>query len=179
MDEFEKFIKQNKSKFNDHKADTSKIWNAINLELDTPKTKVVPLWKSTIFKVAASVIIILGILTIVKLSVGISSDSSSNLANTELQEINFHYQKLIVAQVNLVKKNTNLSADNKEEFLGFIEELDKEYNTLIIDLNDNLDNELVLEAIVNNYKKRIELLENLLKQIKESKNNTDDNVYIL
>lgn len=179
MDEFEKFIKQNKSKFNDHKADTSKIWNAINLELDKPKTKVVPLWESTIFKVAASVIIILGILTIVKLSVGINSDSNSNLANTELQEINFHYQKLIVAQVNLVKKNTNLSADNKEEFLGFIEELDKEYNTLIIDLNDNLDNELVLEAIVNNYKKRIELLENLLKQIKESKNNTDDNVYIL
>ena len=179
MDKFEKFIKQNKSKFNDHTANTSKMWNAISMELDKPKTKVVPLWKSTFFKVAVSVIIVLGVLSIVKLSVGVNSNSTNNLAFTELQEINYHYQKMIESQINLLQKNTNLSASNKEEFLNFIDELDEENKLLILDLNDDLDNELVLEAIVNNYKKRIELIENLLQQIKNSKNKTDDNVYIL
>jgi len=47
-------------------------------------------------------------------------------------------------------------------------------------MNKNLDSELILEAIVSNYKKRIELIENLLQRINSSKktNNTTDG-YIL
>ena len=41
-------------------------------------------------------------------------------------------------------------------------------------MKKNLDSEIVLEAIISNYKKRIELIENLLQQINESKI-TDEN----
>ena len=95
------------------------------------------------------------------------------------QEIDMYYQNMVKAQVNLVKNNTNISTSNKEDFLDFMIELDEEYKILKLDLSDNLDNQRVLEAIISNYKKRIELIENLLEQINDSKNNTDDNAYIL
>ena len=47
------------------------------------------------------------------------------------------------------------------------------------ELQENLDAELVLEAIVINYKKRIELIENLLNQINSSKKMESDDVYML
>ena len=50
---------------------------------------------------------------------------------------------------------------------------------LKLEMRDNLDNERVLEAIVNNYKKRIELIENLLKQINASKKEIDYEGYTL
>jgi hypothetical protein len=90
-----------------------------------------------------------------------------------------YYQNMVQSQVKLVRTNQHLSKNNKEDFLKFIDELDEEYEALKLDLKDNLDNELVLEAIINNYKKRIELMENLLQQINESKHNTHENEYIL
>ena len=179
MDEFEKYIKQNKSKFDDHEADTSKMWKAISVELDKPKAKVIPLWKSSVFKIAASVVLLLGILTILNLSMGIGTSSTNDIASKELQEIDMYYQKMVQAQVTLVRNNTSISENNKEEFLDFMDELDEEYKALKFDLGDNIDNELVLEAIINNYKKRIELIENLLEQINKSKKETNDDAYIL
>ena len=46
-------------------------------------------------------------------------------------------------------------------------------------MKKNLNNEYILEAIVNNYKKRIELIENLLDQINDSKKSNDNEGYIL
>ena len=179
MDEFEKYVKLNKSEFDEHKADTSKIWNVISSELDKPKARIIPLWHSQMFKVAASVVILLGIFTIVNLNLGINKNPDNTSASIELQEIDMYYQNMVKAQVKLVENNANISTSNKEDFLEFIYELDEEYKTLKLDLSDNLDNERVLEAIINNYKKRIELIENLLQQINDSKKDTDDNTYIL
>jgi len=73
-----------------------------------------------------------------------------------------------------------LSEENKAEFLSFMDELDAEYEVLKKEMQKNLDNELVLEAIVSNYKKRIELIENLLHQLNESKKqDEDDHAYTL
>jgi hypothetical protein len=176
MDKFEKFIKENNAAFNEHKADKAKMWAAISTELEAPKTTVIPLWRKLPVKIAASILIVLGIVSIINFSL---TNTSPNYANAELQEIDMYYTKMIQSQVKLVQNNQHLSASNKEDFLKFMDELDAEYEDLKLDLADNLDNELVLEAIINNYKKRIELIENLLQQINESKNNTHENEYIL
>ena len=55
-----------------------------------------------------------------------------------------------------------------------MDELDAEYEVLKKEMQKNLDNEQVLEAIVGNYKKRIELIENLLHQLNESKKPDED-----
>lgn len=177
MDNFEKYIQKNKQLFNQHTPDKAKMWAAISNELNNEKPKLIPLWKSLKFRVAASIIIVLGIFSIIGFS--FNQNTSNSFVNQELQEIDMHYQGLVAYQVQLVQKNTQLSSADKEEFLSFNNELDKEYEALRLELGENLDNELVLEAIISNYKKRIELIENLLEQINNSKSKVSKDEYIL
>ena len=155
MDQLEKFITENKDSFNEHKADKAKMWKAIAVELEQPKSRVMPLWRKLPFQIAAGLLILLGIAGV----------------------YNLNTQK--TPQVELVKNDKHLSAKNKEEFLKFMVELDREDAALKLDLADNLDNQQVLSAIIKNYKKRIELIENLLNQINESKKDTHENEYVL
>lgn len=176
MDNFEKHIRKNKQLFNEYTPDKAKMWAAISNELNEEKSKVIPLWKTTKFRVAASIVLIIGIFSIIGLNF---NNPNNNVANQELQEIDMHYQGLVAFQVKLVENNANLSSADKEDFLSFINELDEEYEGLKLELGENLDNERVLEAIISNYKKRIELIENLLIQINSSKITTTKDEYIL
>ncbi|SIR17811.1 hypothetical protein [Maribacter ulvicola] len=179
MDQFEKYIRDNKQVFNDHKADRAKIWAHIEPHLPTNKPKVIPLWKSPMIGKAASVLILIGIATMVNLTFFGNGNSQTNEISQELQDIDMHYKGLVTYQVQLVEKNKQLSKADKEEFLSFMVELDEEYNDLILEMHSSLDNEQVLEAIVSNYRKRIELIENLLQQLNESKIKDDHYGYIL
>jgi len=181
MNNLEKNIKNNRHLFDEHKADKSKMWAEITAKLPNKETKVVRLWQRPLLKVAASIILLLGVFTALQFLTNNSIYSQENsFANKELQEIDMHYKNLVSAQVSLVKNHKSLSLKEKEEFLSFMDELDEEYKILKLEMNKNLDSELILEAIVSNYKKRIELIENLLQRINSSKktNNTTDG-YIL
>ncbi|MDO5980617.1 hypothetical protein [Flavivirga spongiicola] len=183
MDNFEKYIKENKALFDVHKADKSKLWANIESGLNKPepKTKTIKLWSNPIFKVAATVIIALGLFSLINiLIVGqANKNAQNNLALQELNDIDSHYKGLVAYQVRLVNKSTQLSSEEKKEFLSFMDELDVEYELLKVELQKNVDSERVLEAIVINYKKRIELIENLLEQINSSKKLDNDDVYTL
>ena len=179
MDQFEKHIRDNKQVFNDRKADRSKMWANIESQLNTDKPKVIPLWKSPMIRIAASILILLGISGVVGLSFFASSTTETNYVSQELQDIDMHYKGLVSYQVQLVQKNNQLSDADKEEFLSFMVELDTEYEQLKLEMQNNLDNEQVLAAIVSNYRKRIELIENLLQQLNESKIKEDDYGYTL
>jgi len=181
MDDFERHIMENRDQFNERKPNKAKMWAAIENELDNDVAitkKVIPLWRTPMFKVAASIVLVIGILSIISLSI-FTQPEPMNYTNKELQEIDMHYQAIVNYQVQLVKNNEHLSPLDTDEFLQFMDELDEEYKHLTKDLTDNLDNEAVLEAIIQNYKKRIEIIENLLKQINESKKTPSDDEYIL
>ncbi len=179
MDDFEKYISKNKHLFDDHRADKRKIWDAIESDLDKQKT--IYLWKSPLLKVAATLLVLFGVFSIMQLYLNsnYNYNKQNSVAHQELQDIDSYYKNLVSFQVQLVKNNTRLQPENKKEFLSFMDELDEEYNTLRQEMTKNLNNEYILEAIVNNYKKRIELIENLLKQINESKNTNTNEGYIL
>ena len=181
MDNFEKHIRENTAEFDEHKADRSKMWAHIEEELKTEAPKVIPLWKSPMLRIAASVIILLGVSAFIGLSVfsTIGADAQNGFASQELQDIDMHYTSLVSFQVQLVQDHPKLSDKDKREFLSFMDELDEEYQLLKLEMEKNLDNGRILEAIIGNYKKRIELIENLLKQINDSKTNHDDYGYIL
>ncbi len=170
MDNFEKHIRENTPQFDEHKADKAKLWKNIVKELKAEEPKVIPLWKSPWIKVAASILLILGIAVVIGLS-GIGQDNTmeTNYVSKELLDIDIHYKNLVSYQVELVQNHPKLSDEDKTEFLSFMEELEEEYAVLKLEMQKNLDNEQVLEAIIGNYKKRIELIENLLTQINDSK----------
>ena len=176
MDKLEKFIKENSDSFSEHKADKAKMWKAIAKNLEHPEPKVIPLWRKLPFQIAASILIIVGVFSVYNLN---TRKAPVNYASKELQQIDSYYQNIVETQVKLVQNDKHLSAKNKEEFLKFMIELDKEDAKLKLDLADNLNNQEVLSAIIKNYKKRIELIENLLNQINESKKDIHENEYIL
>ncbi|WP_420321301.1 hypothetical protein [Flagellimonas sp.] len=181
MDNFEKYIKENQQAFDVHKVDKDKLWGNITEQLDNEeKVKVIPLWKSSKFRVAASIVLLVGLSLTLLLTVNNPvSDSMEGYSNEELFEIDLHYKNLVFQQVQLVKDHPGLADADKVEFLSFMDELDEEYEQLKLEMRNNLDNELILEAIVNNYKKRIELIENLLHQINASKKEMDYEGYVL
>ncbi|HDZ05930.1 hypothetical protein LCGC14_0122270 [marine sediment metagenome] len=179
MDQFEKNIRENKSVFDDQKADLTKMWAHIEAELNGNQPKVIPLWKSPMLRIAASIVLVMGLLGLIGISAFSGVTTETNYVSQELQDIDMHYQGLVSYQVQLVQSNQQLSDSDKEEFLSFMVELDTEYKQLKIEMQNNLDNKLVLEAIIGNYKKRIELIENLLQQLNESKIKDEDYGYTL
>jgi len=180
MDNFEKHIRENAAEFDEHKADKEKMWAHIAGELKAEAPKVVPLWRSPMLRIAATLLILLGIASFIELQIfGSGANTETQYASKELLDIDMHYQGLVSYQVQLVKDNPNLSEEDKTEFLSFMDELDAEYEQLRLEMQKNLDNEQVLEAIVSNYKQRIELIEKLLKQINDSKIQDEDYGYTL
>ena len=180
MDNFEKHIRDHAAQFNERRADKDKMWAKISEELGQERPKVIPLWKRPLFRVAASVLLLMGLASFFGLAVLNSNVEKTQYASKELMEIDMYYKDLVSYQVELVKNNQAISEENKAEFLSFMDELDAEYEVLKKEMQKNLDNELVLEAIVSNYKKRIELIENLLHQLNESKKqDEDDHAYTL
>lgn len=180
MDELEKYIQEHKSSFNEYKVDKAKLWANIEKELVTkPEPKVFRLWQSPLLKVAASILIIIGLFTTVNFFIGGGINQGTVIVNQELEEIDMYYSSMVKQQVQLVQLSAKLSDEDKIQFLSFMEELDKEYAELKLEMTENLDNERVLEAIVNNYKKRIELIESLLDRVNNNKNIEDESGYIL
>ncbi|WP_343486358.1 hypothetical protein [Allomuricauda sp. d1] len=179
MDNFEKHIRENAAQFDTQKADRAKLWANISAELQKEEPKVIPLWKQPMLRIAASVVLLLGIASFIGLSIYRGGTAETQYVSKELLEIDMHYQNLVSYQVQLVQSNPNLTEEDKAEFLSFMDELDAEYETLREEMRKNLDNERVLEAIVANYKKRIELIENLLKQINDAKKPDEDYGYTL
>lgn len=177
MDDFEKHIRDNKQLFDGHKADKAKLWANITSRLDEPKP--IPLWRSPLFRIAAGILLVFGLFYVANSTFREGFVEQNNVVNQELQDIDMHYQNLVSYQVQLIKDHPKLSDEDKKEFLSFMDELDAEYESLKLEMGKNLDNELVLEAIIGNYKKRIELIENLLHQIKDSKKINDEQGYIL
>lgn len=178
MDNFEKHIRNNLAVFDEHKADRSKMWANISQEIAAPEPKVIPLWKSSLVQIAATLLLLVGIAGFISITV-LGTSVETQYASKELLDIDMHYSNLVSYQVQLVQNHSKLSDADKAEFLSFIDELDKEYEQLKLEMHKNLDNELVLEAIVSNYRQRIDLIENLLKQINESKLIDDDYGYTL
>ncbi len=179
MDNFEKHIRENASQFDTQKADRAKLWANISAELQKAEPKVIPLWKRPMLRIAASVVLFLGIASFIGLSIYGGGIIETQYVSKELLDIDQHYQGLVSYQVELVKNSPHLTAMDKEEFLSFMDELDVEYETLRTEIRTNLDNERVLEAIVANYKKRIELIEKLLQQINDAKKSDEDYGYTL
>ena len=181
MDNFEKHIRENAAQFDEHKADRAKLWTQISAQLQEKEkeTKVIPLWRSSLLRIAVVIAVIVSVGGFVGLSMFNNSAGEDQYVSKELLEINMHYKDLVAYQVELVKKNPNLSEEDKAEFLSFMDELDTEYETLRLEMQNNLDNERVLEAVVANYKKRIELIQRLLQKINDSKKIEDDYGYTL
>lgn len=179
-DELKEYIQAHKQEFDDHsvdEVDKLKLWGKISEELPETPVKVIPLWKKASFKVAAAVVLLFGCLFAY---IAVNQDADGyDMVSEEFRQIDSHYKSLVENQIQLVKNNTNLSKDAQDEFLNYIDELDQEYLNLKKELKNGVNNQLIIEAIINNYRKKIQLMEDLLRRSYATQNIPEDGELIL
>jgi len=93
-------------------------------------------------------------------------------------------EKYYIANINLQLSTLKFNKDNKDLFEGYItrlDELDKAYANLNIELNEHGPTEETITALIDNLKLRLELLFKLKNKLKEIKliqngNNTNETI---
>jgi len=109
--------------------------------------------------VAASLsMIIASLFVIVKFS------GNSQIPN-ELAEIEYYYSSEINQKISLIKNKPN-----GKDVLADFETMDRAFEELKLDLKDNVDNEEVLMAMMENYRLKLEILERIIKKLEKDEN---------
>jgi len=76
---------------------------------------------------------------------------------------------MVSYQLEELRQSPELNELEKEEFLVYIDDLGKEQEILKEELQKNIDNQDVLEAIVENFEQQISLIDELLDRVDRSK----------
>ncbi len=175
-DKLEKFISENRDEF-DFLEPGEEVWNRIQ----RPEQKVRRLsWQSVAWRVAAGIVIFISAYFFHDF---IDRRQSNNIALTEQKPVaqpNENVQVLVEAdayytsQINTAKLEIEQRSSNDPTLLKEINvdlvELDKVFAELKNDLKDNSDNEEVIEAMIQNYRLKLQILEDVLNQLKKSQN---------
>jgi hypothetical protein len=170
MDNLEKFIKENRSAFDVYKADRQ-IWRRIKARLHSKyySTRIL------LFRAAMILIIFGTAFTIYKLAVNrtlyenITNDNSERyLKQSQFKETEIYYNNLIN---NLYRKASPLltgSPEIENEIKSDFTILDSLCIDIKSDLKDNVDNQEVIEALIQNYRVKIQILEDMLVILQEN-----------
>lgn len=142
-------------------------WQAISDKLDQAekraKSVVIPLkyvWRS-----AAVFLILIGVAFYMSW-VNWKNQSQDMMMSAELQEAEYYYGELIATKVAHISE---LDQNAEEEVFRNMAALDLAFNELKTDLKDNADNEEVIHAMIDNYKIKLQILEQIIAQLEERK----------
>ena len=184
-DKLEQFIRDNRESF-DNLEPSDDLWNKI--EKPESKVKIINInpiaigWKTFASRAAAVVVIFISSYYFHEYrsqrgANNIAESTESTIENnplyTELIEAEFYY----TAQINDRKNELFELAGNtpglQKDINNELEDLDAIFKELKEDLKDNAYNQEVVEAMIQNYMLKLEILEDILNQIKSSqeKNN--------
>jgi len=168
---FEEFIRNKREEFDFREPDPA-IWKRIEAGI---KPRRVINWRVIISRAAAVVIIFAASYMVHEivdngdreLTVKKSMEKpAKEIIIPELQEAEFYYSGLISEKLEEIKPILTNCPGIEEELNFELSELDSLYTDLKTDLKDNMANQEVIEAIVENYRLRIAILEELLTELK-------------
>lgn len=167
VDRLEKFVNENRHEF-DPLEPSDRIWESISGQLDEePKHKI---RKFPWMKIAAIVILALAIPTViyqVKFSEQIQSAKAVQ-ADPEIQELieaEAYYAQEVSGKMAEINKCYKVHPEIKVEIEGDLNELEMMYHSLKNDLKENISNKEVIEAMIENNRNRMKLVDEVLEQI--------------
>lgn len=169
MDPLEQFIRSNKEELKHSLENKDALWDAINKDITPRKQAVVRKLAWRKWAVAASFLLAIGAGLFWVNSPG-PNNSIASEKPLEVLEIDAHYQKLINARVVQVKNSTSLTEQQKKEIINYLENLESESLELEKELEVNINNVQIIQAIINNYRERLDIMEKLLDR------STDQNI---
>jgi len=101
--------------------------------------------------------------------------SNREVVIPELQEAEVYYSNLISMKMEQVKPMLSAHPGLEEELQHDLTELDSIYKNLKEDLKDNVANQEVLEAMIENYRLRISILEEMVVYLDDDDDTHNNN----
>jgi hypothetical protein len=166
-DNIEKFIKNNRPEFDDRQP-TEKVWKAVNKSLernDKRGGRMVSIWRFTRIAAASVVLIGAGVLIGLNYNKNPKPDAFHQLypefAETEL----FYKKQVKIKEAELANYKYDPAIDDD------LKQLDKIFEDLKKELSNTpvSKREQVINAMVNNYRTKISILERVLERIQSTK----------
>jgi len=172
-DKLEKFVLKNREEFDFFEPD-SKLWDKIKSNLRTGKSINLRLIMSRV----AAVILIFIISYMINRFIyegfpRITLLKDKEFEIPELKEAENYYSGLLNEKLNEIKPILSACPALEEELIYDLNQLDSLYAELKNDLKDNIANQEVINAMIQNYRLRISILEELLSEIKPDKDGSD------
>lgn len=178
MDNLEEFIKNNKGQFDDD-APSPDIWNRIQAERKPTLPMVEPQSNQTfrVLKIAASFLILaLAAFGSYKLAAPSKiTVATIDGAPTHLAEMDAYYQKQVsmsLTKVEAILDDTKIVEEVKNE----LQLLDIEKAKLLDDYTQNTNKKEVVEALINTYRMKLQVLENIVSLLDNTENEKDQSI---
>ncbi|MEZ4888969.1 MAG: hypothetical protein R3E32_29855 [Chitinophagales bacterium] len=172
-DPLEIFVQQHRDAF-DSKEPNVALWERIADKLPPDKEKSIPKMVplKLVLRMAAMIVVVLGAALLLFFQSNNNSDirlKGNVIAlhdiSPELAEVERHYMALIEAKLTTLQTSEILNESDYQSLIEEMEVLDKDYEELKEELRNSLDKEKVIEAMIQNYRLRLKILEKMLKQI--------------
>ena len=178
-DKLEKYILDHREQFDDQEPDPA-IWEKV----DTRKSPVIRInWKDIAWKAAAVAVIFVASYYFHDY-MSSRKQASQNLAGNNAEINSPMLRQLLEAeayytsQINLRKEEvfrlTASDPDVRHEVDLEMVDLERVFQELKADLKDNADNEEVIEAMIQNYRMKLDILEEMLLRLKQSNDSQNE-----
>lgn len=177
MDKLEEYITKNRQEL-DKKNPSPDLWDGIRKDLHRKRLHKIK-WLS------AAAMIAVVFLTAALFYVG--ENKRNNIlrsrdinalmikTNPQLVEIEVYYTNLVNNLYSEASPLLKGYPDLKNELLNDFSQIDSICSDIKKDLKDRVDNQEVIEALINNYRIKIRILEDMLVVLKQNENNVQNN----
>jgi hypothetical protein len=174
-DRLEDFIRNHKEEFDIHEPGPE-LWSKIEQSVRPGRSI---RWTYYLSRAAIILLLIGASLVGQRLWMGKGHNGQNKTADVEvnipeLREAEVYYTGMINAKLEEVKPYLNEYPSLEEELNTDLWELDSVYISLKNDLKDNVANQEVIEAMIQNYRLRITILEDMMEFLDSEKN--DENL---
>ncbi len=172
-DKLEQFILENRSDFDDQ-SPSAETWNKIKANIK-PVRRVN--WTARLVRVAAAVVIFVSSYIFIDYTLNKNNSGEGYAGQMEsdiyenipvLAEARAYYSSQIRNMEDEVYRMAGEDSPIKEDINVEFEELDRAFSELKADLKDDAANEEVIEAMIQNYRVKLQILEEILHQLKSA-----------
>ena len=164
-DRLEEFIKSNREAFDQYEP-SDKVWEQISKSKQKSKT----ITFTAYFLRVAAVIAVALIFSVVVIKTNKFNSDELALQNDdpellELIEAEAYYAGQVNEKMDEIRKCYVTFPEIKNEVEMDLNELEEMYNTLKTDLKENISNKAVIEAMIENNRFRLKMVDQVLDQI--------------
>ena len=156
-DNLKKYVEKNPTDFDIYSFDHDSGWRELSERIGTKSLHRPNRWLTV---AAASVIFLMGMASVL-----VYQNSQRASVASELFETESYYRQMVDSKLSSLKGKVDVSF-----LIEDFTEMDKAFLELKEDLKDDVDNEEVVEAMINNYRLKLKILERIMIEIEEKDN---------